>query len=247
MASYTLVILVGCAVVALLLLYLLLHTTNPKPHPHGGKPRPHGAPHGGKMTCGDGVPLCGVLVLQSGYGRGPYKHPEPSVHGLWPQTGQYGSSKCLKPDRVGSPQEIYPCYNQKGERKSELAQFQKHEWEKHGRCAGVDSASDYFKQICTLSSRPLQMMRQSRSQGGNLQAMADALTKAGYSIHELAKGTSEIHLSACAGQEGDWKLSSVEDFSQNCRSGGRHRKGLLAKKESLSSIDWPQLALLVQA
>merc|ERR1719428_1814363 len=139
------------------------------------------------MTCGDGVPLCGVLVLQSGYGRGPYKHPEPTVHGLWPQTGQYGNSKCLRPDVGGSPEQIYPCYHQKGETKEELAHFQKHEWNKHGRCAGVDSAADYFKQICTLSNQPIEVMRQSRSQGADLQGMAEALKNAGYPVNAVDK------------------------------------------------------------
>lgn len=178
----------------------------------------------GKMACGDGVPLCGVLVLQSGYGKGPYKHPEPTVHGLWPQTGQYGSSKCVRPDENGSPQQIYSCYNQKGESDAELARFQKHEWDKHGRCAGVDSASDYFRQICQLSSRPIQVMRQSRSEGAKLQGMADALESEGYPVHEIEKGTSEVHLSACAGPSGDWKLAQVADFPEICGSGGGSTK-----------------------
>merc|ERR1719160_316912 len=172
------------------------------------------------MMCGDGVPLCGVLVLQSGYGSGPYKHQEPTVHGLWPQTGHYGNSKCLRPDVGGNPEQIYSCYNQKGETKAELAKFQNHEWNKHGRCAGVDSASDYFKQICTLSSSPLQIMKRQRSQGTNLNGMADALDNAGYPVHEIDKHTSEIHLSACAGPQGDWKLSSVQDFPHACGTGG---------------------------
>lgn len=177
------------------------------------------------MACGDGVPLCGVLVLQSGKGKGPYKHPEPTVHGLWPQTGQYGSSKCVRPDENGSPQRVYSCYNQKGESDAELARFQKHEWDKHGRCAGVDSASDYFKQVCQLSSQPIQVMRQSRSQGANLQGMADALESDGYPVYEIEKGTSEIHLSACAGPSGDWKLARVADFPGTCGGGGSSAQG----------------------
>jgi len=181
-------------------------------------------PSDGKMACGDGVPLCGVLVLQSGLGKGPYRHNEPTVHGLWPQTGQYGNSKCVKPDTNGSPQQIYTCYNQKRQRESDLMRFQKHEWDKHGRCAGVDSVSDYFKQVCTLSDRPLQVMRQSRSQGSKLQGMADALENSGYPVYELEKGTSEIHLSACAGPGGDWKLARIEDFSQTCGTRGGSAK-----------------------
>ena len=37
------------------------------------------------MDCGT-APLCGVLVLETGFGSGNYKHQEPGVHGLWPET-----------------------------------------------------------------------------------------------------------------------------------------------------------------
>ncbi|EOD05602.1 hypothetical protein EMIHUDRAFT_220032 [Emiliania huxleyi CCMP1516] len=50
------------------------------PLPGGGTPR-----RDGKMDCGEGVPLCGVLTLETGYGGGYYHHAHPSVHGLWPQ------------------------------------------------------------------------------------------------------------------------------------------------------------------
>jgi hypothetical protein len=30
----------------------------------------------GTMDCGEGVGLCGTLVLESGYGTGNYNHPE---------------------------------------------------------------------------------------------------------------------------------------------------------------------------
>jgi hypothetical protein len=48
------------------------------------------------MECGS-APLCGVLVLQTGLGPGTYHHSNPLVHGLWPETGQYGTSQCIRP------------------------------------------------------------------------------------------------------------------------------------------------------
>ena len=36
------------------------------------------------MDCGDSVPLCGTLTLETGLGPGAYGHGNVSVHGLWP-------------------------------------------------------------------------------------------------------------------------------------------------------------------
>jgi hypothetical protein len=67
------------------------------------------------MQCGPGVPLCGVLTLETGEGPGLYAHPTPSVHGLWPETGAYGSSACVRP-RVSAvdPAVLFPCYAVRG-------------------------------------------------------------------------------------------------------------------------------------
>ena len=37
------------------------------------------------MDCGDSVPLCGTLTLETGLGPGAYRHGNVSVHGLWPE------------------------------------------------------------------------------------------------------------------------------------------------------------------
>ena len=67
---------------------------------------------GSTMTCGEGVPLCGVLTLETGYGPGLYGHPTPSVHGLWPQVGHYGTSACIRPTRSSAdPAKLYACYD----------------------------------------------------------------------------------------------------------------------------------------
>merc|ERR1711879_329458 len=65
---------------------------------------------GKTMNCGEGVALCGVLTLESGLGRGAYHHNKPTVHGLWPETGDYGTSECIAPKNLAAPTKIYDCY-----------------------------------------------------------------------------------------------------------------------------------------
>ena len=64
-----------------------------------------------KMDCGPRVNACGVLTLESGLGPGVYGHTEPSVHGLWPEVGSYGTSACIAPSvSTASPTRVYSCY-----------------------------------------------------------------------------------------------------------------------------------------
>ena len=90
------------------------------------------------MTCGAGVTLCGLLTLESGYGTGNYNHTSPVVHGLWPETGSYGTSLCVPPsDSAADPEVVYSCYDQPGETAEQDLSFEQHEWEAHGVCAGT--------------------------------------------------------------------------------------------------------------
>ena len=41
--------------------------------------------------------------------------------------------------------------------------FETHEWIKHGRCAGVKDADDFFTQVCALSAAPLALMKEAAS------------------------------------------------------------------------------------
>ncbi len=93
------------------------------------------------MDC-NGAETCGVVVLETGMGTGYYKHDRPSVHGLWPQIGSYGTSACI-PAQDPAVVDAYlpPCYNN-DEAKADLTHqqdFVKHEWQKHGSCSGVHS------------------------------------------------------------------------------------------------------------
>lgn len=179
-----------------------------------------GIPHGGRMSCGSGVELCGVLSLETGLGKGHYHHSEPVVHGLWPQTGHYGNSKCVRPDTNRDPKRLHSCYHQRGQSEKQLEDFQDHEWSKHGVCAGVDDAADYFSQVCGLSAAPLRVMKDARSDGHGLNGITGALQGAGYAVWDVDKKDSEVYLSACAGPDGKWKLAAVRDFRQACAGGG---------------------------
>ena len=46
--------------------------------------------------------------------------------------------------------QVYTCYEKPGETEAEILGFQEHEFTKHGACAGVDSADDYFTQARLL-------------------------------------------------------------------------------------------------
>jgi len=187
-------------------------TTTPAPTP--SPPSPHGG-----MNCGAGVPLCGILVLESGLGAGAYKHSQPVGHGLWPQTGSYGTSECIAPSfSKADPTLLLPCYAATSPSNPASALgFEKHEWGAHGVCAGAKDATDFFTQVCDLGSAPLAVMKKSRTAGGSVSAMATALRKAGYPVYKLG-GESQIYLSVCAGDDGRWKLHTLKDFPKYCKS-----------------------------
>jgi len=181
--------------------------------------------HGRQMDCGADVEVCGVLTLETGEGKGNYQHPQPVVHGLWPQNGNYGTSDCDKPDNAADPRRIYPCFDTQGS-ESSASWFQKHEWEKHGVCAGVKNADDFFRQVCQLSSAPLQVMAGSRAAGQDLVDMADQLQRAGYCVYHIDTYNSQLQLSACQDETtGLWHLADVSSFSQVCGGGGGHSGG----------------------
>ena len=176
-----------------------------------------------KVDCGS-VEVCGVLVLQSGFGPKAYKHSTPQVHGLWPQTDNYGSSKCFPPEFNVPYTQISTCYNQEDNAASANLKFQQHEWDAHGKCAGTKDQKDYFTQVCSLSSQPLTIMtrtRQNNQQNGNpsqvLNAMVNDLKHSGYDVLGTDSVTYEIALSACLDAKDEkWKLASIADFPRAC-------------------------------
>jgi len=174
--------------------------------------------HPHDMDCGDSVPLCGVLTMETGEGSGYYHHDRPTLHGLWPQVGRYGNSQCRKPDDFRDPQRIFPCYNNSDDTPKHMRQFEIHEWDDHGKCAGAHNASDYFQQACALASRAMPTMTDARQRGLSLWDTADALQEMGLCVWGTMSHM-QIQLSACAGADGRWKLADVSDFDRLCGQG----------------------------
>lgn len=137
---------IGC--VSVLLLIVLLGSNSgsaPAPEPASG---PEPAPTRNQssfasckhsfMDCNGTV--CGVVVLETGMGKTHYKHDRPSVHGLWPQNGRFGTSACISPNDSTVVKGYLPyCYNNSEAKEAPAHQqdFVEHEWTKHGMCSGA--------------------------------------------------------------------------------------------------------------
>lgn len=171
--------------------------------------------HGNFMSCGEGVPLCGVLALETGLGSGVYRHPQAVVHGLWPAVQNFGDSQCLLPKVPNPPKTIHSCYSQPGTRTSSQLGFEKHEWNKHGVCAGVRDEVHFFQQVCQLSSDPLRVLDAARTQALDMERIVDLLHMRGYCVWQLGS-EKQIELSACASNDGHWKLADISEFPTIC-------------------------------
>ena len=189
-----------------------------------GKPHPTMA----TMECGEGVQLCGVLAVMTGLGSGVqnvtggaiYTHPVPIVHGLWPETAPYGDSKCIAPGDMSAPKRLYSCYTcTEGDRNCtdhHQLLFERHEFLKHGKCAGVRDADDFFGQVCTLSDEPLKILAASRQNGTtSLDDFKEVMEAKGYSVFGSDVKTSQLFLSACV-KAGVWRLAAEKDFARVC-------------------------------
>eukprot|EP00965_Chrysotila_dentata_P227920 6196300-Pleurochrysis_carterae.AAC.3 len=172
------------------------------------------------MDCGD-AHLCGVLTLETGLGSGVYKHANPSVHGLWPETGDYGTSSCIAPKKSQQdPAKVFACYDEPETGTAAELAFEVHEWEKHGECAGVADAVDYFGQICKLAAPPIDVLKKARAGGAiAMTEYATALKNSGFSVFDTDSYHGQVLLSACATPAGVWKLADVKAFSTMCGDG----------------------------
>ena len=170
-----------------------------------------------KMSCNKNVKLYGVLALCNGLGNGMYKSREPFVHGLWPTVGEYGNSKCISPKNNN----ITNINNEKFVRASTCFSnkyLAKHEFKKHGECAGVKDEEDYFNQVCSLSKKPLELMKNIRYTGiTDINEYANIFEKNGYHVWYANSDTSEIELSAYANPNFRWILMDSNNFKKNCR------------------------------
>lgn len=168
------------------------------------------------MNCGAGVPLCGTLTLQTGLGNGVYKSQNSVVHGLWPEVGSYGTSKCIKPKSSAAPTKVYECYDTPGSTQTHALWFENHEWSKHGTCAGVENVDDFFGQVCALSKAPVAALEAAKTADSTFAAMGDMMKQKGYPVWNLDSQNDQVELSACAGSDGKWVLSAVADMPSKC-------------------------------
>ena len=116
----------------------------------------------GYMTCPDQASMCGTIVLETGLGPNLYKHDHIGYHGFWISNNEYGNSLCIEPknnsfdisstnigqlcDFINEPDNDY--------------QFAKHEYYKHGICAGGSGpASVYFQTMCNLGNSLRQFLQ----------------------------------------------------------------------------------------
>ena len=164
---------------------------------------------------------------------------KPTVHGLWPAIGPYGSSRCIPPtNSTKDPTQIYGCYEEEEEDKAARRRdtaavlwFETHEWEKHGQCAGTETVDTYFQTICALAATPVQIMTEYRRQHHNrtapnndddhvIEAIAIILKSAGYPVYSIDTQNMQIMLSVCAyadqNKEKSWVLADVSEFSSVC-------------------------------
>ena len=181
-----------------------------------------------EMICGDGVVVCGVLALQTGLGPDLYAHPAPAVHGIWPEVAPYGSSACLAPSLSdANTSVVYSCYagltcpNCDDDDTGDPAlAFEAHEWGKHGVCAGVRDADDFFSQLCGLAKYPLDIMTSARAAGADFAGIASAVSSQ-FSVFSVDNSTAQILLSACVTpKSGFWVLSPVAEFPAVCGAVG---------------------------
>ena len=109
------------------------------------------------------------------------------------------------------PNQLISCYDDLG--------FEQHEWGKHGVCAGVKDAKDFFTQVCALSKAPLKVMAATVSGGGDLALVKSDLIAAGYAVFATDAKHAQVELTACADASGTWHLAPVADFAAKCGKG----------------------------
>ena len=128
-----------------------------------------------------------------------------------------------RPQSDAAPQRVYSCYAD-GAASAEQLAFEKHEWEKHGVCAGMRDAADFFGQVCELSRGPLSVMAKERDAGArDLDIYARRLEGAGYPVFATDQRNSQVELSACAGLDARWVLAKPSEFGVRCSDGSASR------------------------
>ena len=104
---------------------------------------------------------------------------------------------------------------------TEQIAFETHEWEKHGKCAGVVDATDFFTQLCALASATVAVMTKSRSAGKTASAdFAADLTSAGFPVFGHDDQYGQVELTACLDTSGKWHVTPQSSFTTTCGGSG---------------------------
>ena len=129
---------------------------------------------------------------------------------------------------------MYPCYRcSRGDSNCSSTpghsplEFETHEFGKHGVCAGVESADDYFAQLCLLAESPVAVLRAARAAGTvSLDGFAAALKRSDRAIEIFSTNevTMELYLSACRDPATkSWVLAPTSTFTKRCGSSDAKR------------------------
>ncbi len=162
------------------------------------------------MTCPPYAPLCGVLTIESGFGPNAYKHPSPGLHGLWPETGAYGTSACVAPTNTTFDVSDMPRACAYVNEASEDYAFARHEWAKHGLCAGGPGPSSaYFAQACALAAQVLLNLTPASS---SWQEMQQAASQSAF-LWQISQPDKQLLFSVCndagAAADGGWRFCKL--------------------------------------
>lgn len=148
-----------------------------------------------QMTCP--LLLCGVLTIESGFGPNAYKHPAPGLHGLWPETGAYGTSACVAPRNATFDAPAACAYLND-------TSFARHEWAKHGLCAGGPGPSSaYFAQACALAAQVLPALP-----AASWEAMQQAASQSPF-FWQVSPADKQLLFSVCSSTGAAWEFCKL--------------------------------------
>uniref|UniRef100_A0A6C0D0C6 Uncharacterized protein n=1 Tax=viral metagenome TaxID=1070528 RepID=A0A6C0D0C6_9ZZZZ len=111
------------------------------------------------MHCPQNNSMCGTIVIESGFGDNAYSHNHIGYHGLWISANEYGNSLCVPPAANVFDSNIHALCDFVNDPRDDYW-FAKHEFFKHGICAGGSGpASVYFNTLCVLGSELIEYLR----------------------------------------------------------------------------------------
>jgi hypothetical protein len=165
-----------------------------------------------KAKCPPEFALCGTLTVESGLGPGLYGGGTPGIHGLWPETGNYGNSKCMAPkDKtfdVNSSNVNLLCDSINETDNQGNFSFAKHEWTKHGMCSGGPGpASHYFNTMCNIGSPIVNLIKEKSS----FEDMQSSIANSDYQkyLFNIDHTNKQFEFGVCSTGDGVWQYCTI--------------------------------------